>query len=898
MTTQNWNELERLFNAAIDLDPADRAAFLARECEGRPELQAAVNELLANSASATDFAAVINATADDLLEHINLGGNDRVGPYRILRKIGQGGMGTVYLAERADDEYHQQVAIKVINHQPGRNDAIVQRFHAERQILANLQHPNITRLLDGGTLDNGSPFLVMEFVDGDRIDHYCASHGLSVDAILALFLKVCDAVQNAHQNLVIHRDLKPSNIAIDSHGEPKLMDFGVAKLMRTEADGADPQTVLEERALTPLYASPEQLSGEAVSTLSDLYSLGVILYELLAGQRPFGAADGGAYAYAQQVIETDPPSLSQNRKRAWNAAATVQAGRTPGRKISRDLDNIVLKALQRDPGRRYSSVAALAADIDNFLQHKPVSARPPSLPYLAQRFIQRNRLASALVLVSTLTVTGLGVALWFQADLAARERDIARDQLARTTAVLALVEDMFTGLDPDVSQGEDITVRYMLDEAGARMLRSEVEDQQAAPVRAVIYRIIGNTYNELGLADQALRYLDRAMDLHQSGLVADEDEKIRAMLAISNTYHLAFELDARLAVSTQALALSDQRYGAGDERTLEALEAVASANHMLGRLEQAQALFAEIYQRRSESRGEQHPSTLNALKNLGVVEHWLGNYAAALSAYTRCQELGEAAQGPLHSETLRCLGYRGLVLETMGDYPRAAPVLEEHAQRSAKVMGENHPDTLRSLHSLADSYRGLAQYDRAEALFLEVLDRRRSALGQDHIETLQTEMKLARVYRLTRRYDDAESLINHAVEEEVRQQGFEHPATLIAAQEKADLLLDSGQLTAARELLLRILAARTARQETEHPELQKTLVGLARTDLNIGEPAVAQQRLQRALQLGESRPDYQHRTRRQILALLVESSEGLNDASAAQAYRQRLALLDNPPRPG
>ncbi|TXS94173.1 serine/threonine protein kinase [Parahaliea maris] len=889
MSSELWADMERLFHAALELPPGKRAAFLERECGDNRDLLDAVLELLNNSDTPAELDYIVGASARDWLEQSTLEQGDRAGSYRILRKIGQGGMGTVYLASRADDQYEQQVAIKIINQLAGENADVLRRFQDERQILANLQHPNITRLLDGGSLEDGSPFLVMEYVDGERIDRYCTARSLSVDAILRLFVKVCGAVEHAHQNLVIHRDLKPSNIAIDHDGEPKLMDFGVAKLIRSGGTSEDPQTLMDERVLTPLYASPEQLSGEPVSTLSDVYSLGVILYELMTGHRPFDGADSGTWAYARRVIETEPPSLRKQAGRPVDDSAAPAA--TPSRRrFNRDLDNIVLKALHRDAARRYQSVAALTRDIENYLARRPVSARPPSLPYLIQRFVQRNRLASVLILSSTITVTALGIALWQQAQVLAVERDVARDQLARTTAVLGLVEEMFTGLHPDNSGGKDVTVREMLDLAAVRLdADSAKAESAAAPARAVIQRIIGQTYNELGLIEPARQQLKEALSLHRGGQIRDDEEKLRALLDLSETYYLAFELEARLELANEALAFSEQLYGRGNLKTLEAASAVASSQHMLGELQQSRDRFADIYQRRRELQGATHRQTLGTLQSLGVLEHWLGNYDAALEDYSRCASQAEQTLGPSNTLTMSCLSRRGLVLETMGRYADAVEALEQHLALAEEVLGPNHPETLRSLHSLADAHRGLGQYAAAEPLFLDVLERRRTALGANHIETLQSEMKLARLYRLMGRYTEARPLIEHAVAEEVRQQGFAHPATLIAAQEQAELLLALDDLGPAEPLLKRILAAREEVLGSNHPELQRTLTGLARIDLARDKPLAARHYLERALALVEPHADYQRQEKEAVLTLLIASSEALQDSAASRRYRQQLA---------
>ncbi len=383
---ERWLRVEALFHRLVDLTPAEQRAMLDRECVADRELRETVSELLANADSEFDYSTLIGQSASDFLASPPDEPPPSIGHYRVLRCIGQGGMGRVFLAARDDDQYEQQVAIKLINQSVIDNERVLRLFQEERQILANLQHPNVTRLLDGGSLEDGSPFLVMEYVQGEPIDKYCDREALSLDQRLALFVKVCEAVQYAHRNLVVHRDLKPSNIAVNGDGEPKLMDFGVAKLLNARNDPQNPQTELADRVLTPQYASPEQLLGEPVSTVSDVYALGVILHELLVGKRPFDGPDRGPYAYARRVTESDAPLPGSGLAAKHEADSIEQApSPIPGmsigqlrRRLRGDLDSIVLMALSREPARRYQSAAELAADIENYRARRPVRAGRPT----------------------------------------------------------------------------------------------------------------------------------------------------------------------------------------------------------------------------------------------------------------------------------------------------------------------------------------------------------------------------------------------------------------------------------------------------------------------------------------------------------------------------------------
>ncbi len=865
-----------MFHAALERPIDERHAFLSEQCKGQPDLFAEVKALLDNEADAGDLERLVDRSASDWLNGKQFVAGDRVGAYRIVAEIGRGGMGTVYCAERADDQYEQQVAIKVIGFCGADVPDLLRRFQDERQILAQLQHPNISRLLDGGSLPDGSPYLVMEYIDGEPIDRYCRNHQLSAPDILRLFTSVCGAVAYAHQNLVIHRDLKPANILVTKDGEVKLTDFGVAKLT-PPVQQESAHTVLDARVLTPLYASPEQLNGDPVTTLTDLYSLGLVLYQLLTGRLPFDESAQGTYKHAQQVVESDPLSPSSY----MDAPKKIDRWR--------DLDNIVLKTLQRFPAQRYASVSAMSEDIANYLSKRPVQARPRTWAYLLRRFVQRNRLTSALALTSLLAVVTLGSMAWYQAVLAASERDIAQDQLAQTRAVLALVEEIFTGLDPNVSQGQEVSVREMLDEAATRLAEESGADSAGDTGRAVLHRVLGGGYNQLGHIDSARQQMQAALSYHRSGRVTDDEERLRTLFEWSRTLNLSFEHDAALAVSQESLALARSLYGDNHPDTFGALYNVASNLHMQGELLPAREMFYQVYEGRRALWGESDGGTIQSLSSVGVIEHWLGNYDKALEAYGRCEQLSAQHLGEGHSRRLRCLEYQGLVLESMDRHAQAVTVLEEHIRVAGPILGEDFPNILRSQHSLADAYRGLGQLEKAEALFVDVLERRRKVLGANHIETLQTEMKLARVYRLSGDYQSAAPLIEHALDEHIRQQGFSHAGTLIAAQEQADLFVALGQLQLAEPLLQEILQDREEALGADHPELRSTLIALARVDLSRSQYSDAIAHLERALLLSNANDELGAATKLEVLELLVKTSASLGDAAAQSNYEALLA---------
>ncbi len=429
MDPQNWQKINELFFAARDLEPGAREVFLSETCSGNEELRKEVGSLVAAHLRANSFIGA-SAFADGArllaAEDANSGVGRAVGPYKLVRQIGSGGMGAVYLAERDDDQYHKKVAIKLVR--IGLDaQLMVRRFRSERQILALLEHPHVARLLDGGVSADGQPYIVMEYIEGARITDYCKSNNLNISQRLLLFRQICSAVHYAHQHLVVHRDIKPSNILVSKDGAPKLLDFGIAKILDSSAAGSEGSTLTNLNPMTPEYASPEQIQGKVLTTATDIYSLGVLLYELLTYQKPFKTSDKTPQEVARLVCESEPqkPSTATTTAAIPSAAARPEA-------ISGDLDHIVLKAMRKEPSQRYASAEELSGDVGNYLAGLPVRAREGSFRYLAGKLVARHKsvvaLSSALLLA---LVAGLVLVSW-QVHVAHVER--ARAQMERANA--------------------------------------------------------------------------------------------------------------------------------------------------------------------------------------------------------------------------------------------------------------------------------------------------------------------------------------------------------------------------------------------------------------------------------------------------------------------------------
>jgi tetratricopeptide (TPR) repeat protein len=503
MSPERFRRMEALYDKAATLDTAERARFIEEQCGGDEELR---GELVAAFGDGTNgLTTVVEAAAAGAAETEDKWTGRRVGPYRIVRPLGRGGMGAVYLAVRDDDEFHKEVAIKTLKFELEGGPSL-SRFRHERQILANLEHPNIARLLDGGTTEQGTPYIVLEYVPGVPLTDWCEQQQLSIEQRLRLFRQVCDAVQYAHQHLIVHRDIKPSNILVTAEGVPKLLDFGIAKLLDSGSDTGEPAptaTATGAMLMTPDYASPEQFLGGEISTATDLYSLGNVLYELLTGQRPYSFQNYDAVTIARAVCEEEirPPSALGNRR------------------LRGDLDLIVLKAMQKEPSRRYTSVVELSEDIRRHLEGLPITARPDTLVYRATKFIRRHwaGVAAAVAVVAALAV-GLAVSL-YEARIAQRRFAQVRE-LANT--FLFQFYDQVTPLVGSVEVRKSIvdTARKYLDglsqEAGG--------DKDLILELAQAYQRLGDVQGRPGVAnlgqvDEARRSYQRAVDLYSRARV-------------------------------------------------------------------------------------------------------------------------------------------------------------------------------------------------------------------------------------------------------------------------------------------------------------------------------------------------------------------------------------------
>lgn len=554
LSTQQWAELQRLFDRAMELPAAQRAELLDTECDGDDRLRKQVDALiLAADADEELVGDLIRTAADQVLE-TNQRTRARIGSFKIVDTIGTGGMGMVYLGQRIDAEYEQQVAIKVL-HDGLESEGALLRFRAERQILADLNHPNIARLLDGGQTEDGRPYIVMEYIDGIPLVQYCDQRRLDIDARLDLFRQVCSAVATAHRSLVVHRDLKPSNILVDESGVPKLLDFGIAKVLNNRFAQEDlAETQLGDRLLTPDYASPEQVQGQPITTASDIYSLGVLLFQLLAGTRPFRLVDKSPAEMERIVLHAmpTPPSRALGTlKGRDDSARAIAADRrnTNGDKLSRklagELDAMVLMALRKEPQRRYASVGQFAADIQRYQQGLPILAASDSRGYLLRKFVHRHRVPLAAAMLVLVSLLSFSVMTYRQAQALAVEKDVSEN-------ALEFLSEVFESSTPGALEKEQVTALDILD-VGAARVEEELANQPAP--RARLQRIIGLAYASNLQSEKAFEQLERARATYTDFYGPDHPYTADVLQNLGRMYRDRGDSAAALPLFEESLAI-------------------------------------------------------------------------------------------------------------------------------------------------------------------------------------------------------------------------------------------------------------------------------------------------------------------------------------------------------
>jgi serine/threonine-protein kinase len=757
---RRWDRLKALFHACQELDPSKRSAWLDAECAGDAELRAEIEGLLRAQAQpahifARDGSALLQTLADDDARPADVTGR-RIGNYRVLRLLGEGGMGQVFLAEREGGHFAQRVALKRIRADFAGAETRL-RFLREREILARLVHPNVAHLHDGGVADDGTPYFTLEYVDGEPITRWCDARKLDVRARLALVLQVCAAVAYAHRNLVVHRDLKPSNILVTNDGVVKLLDFGIAKLL--ESDPAAGLTGTAASVMTREYAAPEQVLGEPITTATDVYALGVLAYELLSGRLPYPRAENGEASYPKAIVEhaAEPMSLAIRRRpadgddpRSPSSIASARAS-TPDalqRVLRGDLDRVVRHALEKSPEARYSTVGAFADDLRAVLDGQPIagSARSARL----RRFVRRHWLPVAAGAVALLAVVVGAGAITFEA----RERERAAERALRESETTAAVKDfllgLFAGADPRANDGKALTVRDLLDK-GSKHIDEDLGSEPA--LQAELKGTLGGIYSRLGLYPQAIALQEQSI----KGLDAASSSKLAAqtMLELATTVRSNGD-------STRAHALLDETIkrfeSLPDPPGDRIMRALYLRTFVFINAREFDKALADAERAESIARNDpQHPDMLGDALHAKASAQW------GLHAYHDAEvELEEAIEKHRAAGAKYALSVGSdqqtlaLIQAETGRFREALALDEDALTRARGVMGDRHPYVAHVKVSTANDLRHLGRYAEAESRLRDAYDTQQALLGADSAYLAETENDIGAVLVQEHRYDEAE----------------------------------------------------------------------------------------------------------------------------------------------
>jgi len=920
------DRLKLLLDEAAALDGAARASYLDRECGSDVALRARVDRLLRAHEAAGSFLRL--DPADPGPEAPSQMGRC-IGPYTLLERIGEGGFGAVYLA-RQDEPIRRQVAIKLVR--AGASSAqVLARFDAERQLLALMDHPNITIIHDAGVTPEGDPYFVMEYVAGQPITQYADAMKLRVDERLSLVHQLCEAVQHAHQKGIIHRDLKPSNVLVSSvDGRPviKVIDFGMAKVM----DVVRRDTLLTREGVvlgTPEYMSPEQASASpaSIDTRSDVYSLGVMLYELLAGATPFARDEGaetGIVGLLQRIRDEEPPRLTARLAPASRFQLDVSAKRRAdpvslARTLRGDLEWITMKALEKSPARRYGSAAALGEDIDRHLAGLPILARPPSTTYQLRKLVARHRATTALASALVLLLVGFAVAMSF---LFAAQRT----QRLRAEQASAFLREMIASADPENARGDDVRARDVLDRAAERVSRLDRQPVLQHDLEATL----AAAYGGLGLPNEALRHarecaaiavrlhgrqspegasaltglgaaLTRAGQPDSAVIVLREAEatlrrarharveKVRSKLALGEALASTGQRAEAERTYREALLFFESPNGQESVDHASTLNALAQVLQEAGKFEEAERLQREALKLHVTLSGGDHPDVLTNMSNLGILLRQQGKYAEAESVYRAAIAVERRVLGGDHPNLATGLSNLGLVLKTVGRREEAESLYVESIRIRRRSLGNEHPDLAGSLNNLGALYVSDGRWTAAEACYREALAIRRKAFGERHLDVATVEINLANLCSSSGRHEEAERLARSAVATREGLLDRAHPELVRSRQALAQILLGMNRAAEARELMTESLAVQGPASNAVSRAWSQSLLGTAIA--RLGDPASAESLVVGALPEILDDETFAGARKKAALRSAVEVLERLGKRDAARGWQARLDSL-------
>lgn len=906
-----WAEVDALFARVLEVPVGRRVQYLAelRDIDG--QLRRAVEELLRTHDAAQSFLAepptlpphCIEELASELrpagepephaaTEAAAAEPGDRIGAWRIVRELGRGGMATVYLVERADAPYEQVAALKLLRRGLDTDD-VLRRFRTERQILSSLAHPSISSLLDGGATDDGRPYIVMERVEGIPITEWCDGREASVEQRLRLFAAVARAVHHAHTRLIVHRDLKPSNILVTDGGRVKLLDFGIAKILDPGFLSTDDiRTRTGHRALTPEYASPEQVRGDPVTTATDVYQLGLLLHRLLTGARPREARGPSAGLASEPTPTPTAPSRVARRMSPDMAEARLLTPERLSRRLHGDLDAIVLTALEIEPERRYSSALAMAEDVDRHLGGQPVAARSAGRTYRLRKFLGRHRWVAPAAAIACVALGVYVATLVRYGRQVEAERSAAVQEARRAEQVRDVLVDVFRSADPwaaiDPEWESDITVREALAVGSARV-REELAGQPQT--RAELLSTIADVYVALGLTRAARPLFEEALHLQRRLLGTDSEIAATTSRKLGRVLLRQAETDSAEHLLRASLEVFRRREAPGDTATLGTRIDLAAAVGGPGRrFEEAERLLLETIEEAEAV--ENVPVALLARAYSGLAEVYVFgvefSFLDAHHAAVRAVDLLRKELGESDPQTARAVRMLGITLDREGRVAEAIPALRESVEIFERTLGPDHLETSQAMLELAVSLFGAGQVDEAERLERHVLARRIELLGESDFKVTQARHQLSILLSRKGDLDEAE-VLSRQVLEAIRP---DNPTRRFPLTTRCRIALARGDYARAEaDCAEAIRIARTVRLPEDGEPVQlgcflgEALLGLGRVD--EAEPLIRSA----IAVLGDARPPTVRQYVRQCMNTAAALADSLGRGDEAEYWRQRRALV-------
>jgi len=883
MDSARWHQIQNLFHDAADVPETQRKAFLEGIC-GDDELVAEVLAMLDQDASGQslldrNLAEVAHETLTQPI-HASLIPKE-FGPYRILKFLGEGGMGVVYLAERED--LGTQVAVKVLRDawlSPARRE----RFASEQRTLAQLSHPLIARLYDADTLEDGTPWFVMEYVDGLPLTHYCRKHGCSIDLRLQLFRSVCEAVQHAHGHAVIHRDLKPSNVLVKSDGSVRLLDFGIAKQLENLELQVD-QTTTGLRLMTPAYASPEQIRGDRVGIGTDVYSLGIILYELSAGQLPFDLSGLTPLEAAVVITEHEPGKPSAAAK--WTTDSETNAhALTLSKAAWADLDVLCLTAMHKDPSRRYRTVEALIRDVDHYLNGEPLEARPDALLYWIGKFVRRNRRAVAATALILAMIVGLVTFFTVRLKMA---RDAALSEAARTVRIQQFIANLFQGGDAAAGPSDSLRVITIVDR-GVQEARTLDQDPK---VQADLYENLGSIYQKLGKFEQADSLLRNVVDQRKSLYGADSAEVAESLTELGLLRSDQAYLEEAERLVGQGLAMAKRHLPPKHPAIAKATLAFGKVLAERGSYAQAIDALNEVVRLQSAP-GVAPADLATSLSTLADAQYSAGHYDVCSSLYNRVLEMHRQIYGARHPLIANDLGSLAAVQRDLGYYSEAEGLDRQALDIAQSYYGDNHPKTAGRLTALAESFTYQKKYNEAVSALEQALAIQERVYGPAHPSVAEIANELGNVASMRDDLDGAEAQFRRAVDIYRAVYGDHHYLVAIALANVAGIYMDKKEYPRAEQLFRDVIRRYKETLPADNINLGIVEIKLGRTLLrqNRYPDAESETRAGYEILIKQSSPStsFIHAARKDLAA----EYEALNQPQQASRFRAELADATSP----